>query len=234
MKVLVERDAFADVVAAAARVVDRSSLIPILKSVLLTAADRRLMIAGTDMGARLEAGVAAEISNVTAEPRICVPAATLNTIVSRLPKGAQVLLEWPETPKAMTIHAGRSRSILQSLPASDYPVQMDMPQDAVQFTMPGKDLAAGIAAVQFAVSNDAVRYYLCGIYMHVRNGAHPEYGRSNERRLVLAASNGYDAASIAFELPQGSEDIPGVILPDSAIPEIRGLPPMQTVISRSS
>jgi len=89
-----------------------------------------------------------------------------NRITSRkLPEGSQVSLETADN--RMDIKAGRSRFKLPTLPRDDFPVivEGDLP---TSFELPAKTLAEMIDRTRFAISTEETRYYLNGIFLHVK------------------------------------------------------------------
>lgn len=76
------------------------------------------------------------------------------------------------------------------------------------FTMPGADLFAALDSVEFAVSHEETRYYLCGVYMHVVR-------ESADAAPVLrfVATDGHRMARQDVAAPEGCDGMAGVILP---------------------
>lgn len=210
MKVIVERDGFAEAITAAIRAAGKANTIPILNNVLLTPNGSTLGIAGTSLDQQLETSVPAEISG--APGAMTVLGSALSDIVNRMPAGAQLTIEWEESAKGATIKSGRSRYKLLTLPPTDFPELMK-PKEPVTFSMLGKELAAGLSAVRFAMNKGNDRWYLKGTYVHAGMD-----GR--ELRLFFAATDGKSAAVASFAGPDGSKNMPGVIIPDVAVPEM--------------
>jgi DNA polymerase-3 subunit beta len=69
---------------------------------------------------------------------------------------------------------------------------------------------------KFAISTEETRYYLNGVYMHV---AEAEDGKV----LRCVATDGHRLARIDADLPEGAEDMPGVIVPRKTVGELRKL-----------
>lgn len=219
MKLIVERDKFADAVTAAMRAADGGNTIPILRNLLLKPNGASVGIAGTRLDMQLETAVDAEISGKP-DDAITLPGDALVDIVSRMPKGAQVAIEWDTACYAhATLASGRGRYKLLSLPFCDFPELMQTNKPAV-FSMPGKQLAAGLTVPRFAMGKDRSRHFLQGIYMHAASESHPAIAPSRETALRFAATDFNNMAICSFPLPDGASDIPGVAIPATAIPEI--------------
>lgn len=79
-----------------------------------------------------------------------------------------------------------------------------------RFTLPGADLFAALDSVRFAISSEVVRYYLCGVYMHVA-----ETPTGAELRFVT--TDGHRMARQDMDVPDGAAGMPGVILPTNLV-----------------
>lgn len=76
------------------------------------------------------------------------------------------------------------------------------------FAMPGADLHAALAAVEFAISNEETRYYLNGVYFHTYASR-----ADGEPRLRFVTTDGHRLACQELALPEGAKGMQGVILP---------------------
>ena len=99
-------------------VVERRNTIPILSNVLVEAADNALALTATDMDLTIIERVVAAVG---ARGATTVAAHTLFDIVRKLPEGAQVQIESTGDGGQVTLKAGRSRFVLQTLPKEDFP-----------------------------------------------------------------------------------------------------------------
>ena len=71
-----------------------------------------------------------------------------------------------------------------------------------------------IDKTKFAVSNEETRYYLNGIFLHKAD-------RNSIQFLRAVATDGHRLAQYDIPLPQGAEDITGIIIPKKTIFELR-------------
>jgi len=207
MKLLVERDLLAQVLKSVSRVADKRGNIPILSNALLRAEGEMLTVTATNLEMMAGNAVYADISTPGATT---VPLALLETIVNRLPSGAQIGMDCDGS--AMTLSAGRSRSRLQTLPAVDFP-DFSASADGHSFAVPAATMERLINATRFAISAEETRYYLCGMYFapHTHDGA---------RRLCAVATDGHRLSRIFAPLPAGAEHMIGVIIPTALVDEI--------------
>ncbi|SCY50804.1 DNA polymerase III subunit beta [Microvirga guangxiensis] len=209
MRVTVERAALLKALGHVHRVVERRNTIPILSNVLLRASDGALRLRATDLDIEVTETIPAEITEAGSTT---VPAYMIYDIVRKLPDGAQVSLEMTADMGQMQIRSGRSRFMLQALPESDFPdlAAGDLPHS---FSLAAADLKKLIEKTQFAISTEETRYYLNGIYLHTLDA-----GGSLVMRAV--ATDGHRLARVELPAPNGSEGMPGVIIPRKAVAEI--------------
>jgi DNA polymerase-3 subunit beta len=193
-------------------VVERRNTIPILSNVLLTAKDGTLILSTTDMDLEISEAVAAQID---VPGSTTAPAHTLHDIVRKLPDGSSVVLELNENGNMMTVTAGRSTFRLSCLPVADFPEisKEGLPEG---FSIPAADLRTLIDRTRFAMSTEETRYYLNGIYVH-------EVEVDGAKLLRAVATDGHRLARFEMALPDGANNIPGVIIPRKTIAELRKL-----------
>lgn len=160
MHLTINRAALSRAITAAGRAVESRNTVPILSNLLLTATDDGLTVTGTDLDVVVTIQAQAD---VRAPGAVCVDAKLLGDIAKKA--GADdVLLSLDDD--RLIVKSGRSRFALQTLPAADFPT-MGAATYAATFDI---DLAALFAPVQFAISNEATRYYLNGVYFHGGGG----------------------------------------------------------------
>jgi DNA polymerase-3 subunit beta len=209
MRVTVERAALLKSLGHVHRVVERRNTIPILSNVLLRTDDGGLRLKATDLDIEVTETIPAEVNTAGSTT---VPAHVIYDIARKLPEGAQVSLEMTGETGQMQIRSGRSRFMLQALPESDFPdlAAGDLPH---RFTLPATDLKRLIDKTQFAISTEETRYYLNGIFFHTLDV-------SGTTALRAVATDGHRLARVEMAAPQGSESMPGVIIPRKAVAEI--------------
>lgn len=212
MKLIIERAALLKSLGHVQNVVERRNTIPILSNVKLEAKDGQLRLNATDMDLDI---VDATTAQVVEPGETTAPAHMLYDIVKKLPDGAEVELDATSGDGQMVLRSGRSRFSLSCLPAAEFPVMSggDLP---VSFTLAAAQLKDLIDKTRFAISTEETRYYLNGIYLHAyTEGASPV--------LRAVATDGHRLASAETELPEGAEDMPGVIVPRKTVNELHKL-----------
>jgi DNA polymerase-3 subunit beta len=210
MKLSIERGALLKSLAHVQSVVERRNTIPILSNVLLDAGKGEVRLTATDLDIEVVDVVPAKVSGSGA---VTAPAHMLYEIVRKLPDGAQVQIEHTGDDPRVLVSAGRSEFKLASLPREDFPAMppSDLPH---QFAMTAEGLRRLIDRTRFAISNEETRYYLMGIYLHALK---------DQRVLRAVATDGHRLARAETALPNGAENMPGVIVPRKTVQEVRKL-----------
>ncbi len=212
MKISVERGTLLKAVAQAQSVVERRNTIPILANVLIEAEEAEVSFRATDLDIEVVDRAPAMVERAGATT---VSATTLHEIVRKLPDGAQVVLTADAAAGRLTVEAGRSNFSLATLPKEDFPV-MASSEYSSNFSASAPTLRRLFDKSKFAISTEETRYYLNGVYMHV---ADAEDGRA----LRCVATDGHRLARIDAELPDGADEMPGIIVPRKTVGELRKL-----------
>src|SRR5665213_4592087 len=117
MKVTIQRAALLKPLQIISGVVERRQTLPILSNVLMTVKDSHLSLTATDLEVELIGSVPLE---EVAEPgSVTVGARKLLDICRALPDEAKVTFE--SEGDHMVLRSGRSRFLLTTLPAADFP-----------------------------------------------------------------------------------------------------------------
>ncbi|MEJ0022337.1 MAG: DNA polymerase III subunit beta [Alphaproteobacteria bacterium] len=212
MRFSIERAALLKALNHVQSVVERRNTIPILSNVLISAQDDGVRFTATDLDIEISEAAPALVERAGATS---APAHTLYEFVRRLPDGAQIKLDLAGDDPRLLVWAGKARLQVPILPPADFPL---MPVDslATRFETKPQDLSRLIDKTRFAISTEETRYYLNGIYFHtVANGSGAV--------LRGVATDGYRLALADVEAPDGSQGMPGVIVPRKTIQELRRL-----------
>ncbi|RWN51423.1 MAG: DNA polymerase III subunit beta [Mesorhizobium sp.] len=171
MRLSIERQALARLLAATTRVVESRNTIPILSTVRLLADGGKLEATATDLDIEIQSAVAVEAEE---DGAFCVSASLLDSIVKKLPASAVVSVS--EADGVLTVKAGRYTSRLQTLPDADFP-SFSADGFTTNFDL---DMASLFAPVTFAISTEETRYYLNGVYL-----------AGNKTALTAVATDGH-------------------------------------------
>jgi DNA polymerase-3 subunit beta len=213
MKFKAERAVLLKALAHVQSVVEKRNTIPILANLMMTVKDGTLTLTATDMEIAIVEQVAA---STLQEGAATAPAATLYEIVRKLPESAEVELDHPGGDAPLALRAGRYVTSIMVLPVDDFP-SMTAGSLPHAFRLSAQLLRGMIDRTRFAISTEETRYYLNGIYLHVVPGA------DGVKMLRAVATDGHRLARVEEPLPEGAEEIPGVIIPRKTVLEARKL-----------
>ena len=208
MKFSIQRGPLLEALQKAQSVVEKRNTVQILANILCSVKDNQLSISATDLevGTRITLDVEME-----QEGKITLPAKHFVDIVKELPeKKLQITRKdnnWVE------IVCGKSRFNVVSLSADEYPALP--PFEEKQYSEARVDvLKSMIDHTSFAVSTDATRYHLNGVYF--------ELVENNIIRMTAT-----DGHRLSFEDQEVFKKLPdlkrGVIIPKKGLTELRKL-----------
>ena len=210
MKLSIERNTLLKAVSHAQSVVERRNTIPILANVLIEAEDDKVQFRATDLDVEIVDRVQAKVDRTGSTT---VSAVLLHEIARKLPDGALIELTADTESSRLQVEAGRSNFSLATLPKEDFPI-MASSEYAANFSAKSGDLRRLFDKSRFAISTEETRYYLNGVYMHSATF-------ENSKVLRCVATDGHRLARVDTGLPEGAEELPGVIIPRKTVAEIR-------------
>ena len=200
----VDRDTLLSPLQAVQGVVERRQTSPILSNVLLSCERDSLSVSATDMELQL---VASATLNDAQPGSTTVPARKLLDICRSLPANADIQVSLDKG--RVVLRSGRSRFVLNTLPAEDFPT-FDVPAVEASVTVPQNELKRLIDLTHFAMAQQDVRYYLNGLLL--------EFG---ERRLRAVATDGHRLAIADLEIEAtGLEQARSIIVPRKGVLEL--------------
>jgi DNA polymerase-3 subunit beta len=204
MQFSLPRDALLGPLQVVQGVVERRQTIPILANVLLTSQDRMLSITATDLEVELNAQTRLEDSD---DGAITVPARKLIDICRTVPPSTRI--EFFTSGSRATILSGRSRFLLTTLPAADYP-STDRFDSVATIRLEQSVLRQLIDLTGFAMANQDVRYYLNGLLLELSVSG-----------LRAVATDGHRLAFAEHVMEtRVSEDVHQVIVPRKGVLEL--------------
>jgi DNA polymerase III subunit beta len=212
MKVTLERASLLRSLGHVHRVVERRTTIPILSNVLVRAQGQTLSLKATDLDIEVIEEIPAEVGQAGSTT---LPAHVMHDIVRKFPDGSQVTLDMTGDASQLVLRSGRSRFQLQCLPETDFP-DISAGDLTHKFVLKAGQLKSLIDKTQFAISTEETRYYLNGIFMHTL-----EDGDTAVLRAV--STDGHRLARVQVPAPEGSADMPGIIVPRKAVAEVQKL-----------
>ncbi len=211
MRFTIQREAFLRPLRAVAGGVERkqsSHTSPILLNTLLQVQDDHFSLTTTDQEVELVAAgkleIPAEINGV-----VTVSVRKLMEVCKTLPEGAK--LSFIEADDRITLRAGRSRFMVSTLPAREFP-NLDEQLGKVESSISKKNLRLLIEQTCFAMAEQDVRYYLNGMLLEV-----------NKDCLYGVAADGHRLALGKVTLGAANFETFRVIVPRKGILELQRL-----------
>jgi DNA polymerase III subunit beta len=184
-------------------IVERRQTLPILSNLLVRVTDQGLSLTSTDLEIEMQtrASVGKSQSGETT-----LPARKFLDICRSLSDDA--MIEVAISAERATIRSGKSRFVLSTLPATDFPA-IEVDREVSQFRLPQHGLRDAIGRTHFAMAQQDVRYYLNGMLVEV------------ERQGVrLVATDGHRLALCELESTKKIDQKQSVIVPRKAIQEL--------------
>ena len=177
--------------------------LPIMGNILLKVQDNLLSLTGTDLEVELIAQITLDAPSEAGE--ITVPARKLLDICRGLSDPCEITFQVKD--ERVTVRSGRSRYLLSSLPAVDFP-NIESWQSLIELTVAQNEFKKLIEFTQFAMASQDVRYYLNGMYFEASGNT-----------LRSVATDGHRLASCSIELAQTFEE-QSVIVPRKGVIEL--------------
>jgi DNA polymerase-3 subunit beta len=188
-------------------VVERKQTMPILANVLIAARGSgagRLSITGTDLEVEL---VASGDATVQQPGDVTIPGRKLLEIIRALPDKTQVTLT--TDGEKVKISGGRSRFVLSSLPASEFPMVEEISAQQA-LVVPQVELKRLIEKTHFSMAQQDVRYYLNGTLLE-----------ADGLTLRAVATDGHRLAIAETALAAPAKTSQQVIVPRKGILELQ-------------
>ena len=202
-----KRDELLGPLSAVSGIIERRHTLPILSNVLIECGVGALSFVATDIEIQITSHATLESSGEVRS--VTVGARKLVDILRALPDSAEITLQ--QQDKRLLVRAGKSRFVLQTLPAEDFPRLAKPAGDVARFSLQQKDLRRLLGFVQFSVVQQDIRYYLYWLLMGVEDKA-----------LKLIATDGHRLAfaSMALEAKLPRQE---VIVPRKTVLELAKL-----------
>lgn len=184
-------------------IVERRHTLPILSNVLMEKHGELLRFIATDI--EIEISTQSEVGD-GADGAVTVGARKLLDILRALPDNGEVDIRVEE--KRMVVRGGRSRFVLQTLPASDFPRMTEAGSEVQKFEFTQQQFRQLLSRVQYAMAQQDIRYYLNGMLL-----------LSAEGELRAVATDGHRLAYASMPV---EENLPRLelILPRKTVTEL--------------
>lgn len=207
MKVTIQRAALLKPLQMISGVVERRQTLPILANVLITVQDNRLSLTATDLEVEL---IGHTTLDEPCDPlEITVSARKLLDICRALPDDATITLMLEGDH--VVLRSGRSRFLLTTLPAQDFPAVEEAPFNT-EFSIDQAKLKKLIGKIYFAMGQQDVRHYLNGALFDIQQGV-----------MKCVATDGHRLAYSTVQDIASGEAHSKVILPRKSVLELMRL-----------
>lgn len=203
--------AFGKAITNACKVVERRAPVPILSTVLVSAARGGMQVCGTDLDRYTTTFVAGAV-----DPGFTclLDAHKVMAVMKKAKSSSTVNLSLHDGRVVMSI--GKLYITMeQKLELADFPAAADFRDELkasnCSFVLKAETLTKVLDRVAFAVSTEETRYYLNGVFMH-NDGSH----------LAFVTTDGHRLARYRIGLPAGAGALPdcGVIVPRTTVEEL--------------
>lgn len=184
-------------------IVEKRHTLPILSNVLIEKHGDDVTLLATDIEIQIRTS---GVANGGTDASFTVGARKFQDILRALSDGTEVNLKLEAN--RLSLHAGKSRFALQTLPAADYPRMQFNDAEAASFTVSQKAFKRQLAQVAYSMAAQDIRYYLNGLLV---------VAQGNELRMVAT-----DGHRLAFASAEIDADLPKteVILPRKTVLEL--------------
>jgi len=207
MKLSTSRESLLKPLQAVIGVVERRQTMPVLANVLLHADEGFLSVTATDLEVELVAR--SEVDSVEVSGDITVPGRKLLDICRALPDNAKVVMNLKAD--RLTVQSGRSKFVLSTLPAAEFPVVDNIDADR-ELTISQSDLRHLLDKTHFSMAQQDVRYYLNGLLLETGNG-----------KLRAVATDGHRLALCDITMDDAAGATNQVIVPRKGVLELQRL-----------
>ncbi len=212
MKFEVDRDSLFSALQRIQSVVEKKNTVQILSNILCVASEGKLFLSATD----LEVGMRVEVPVKTDQDgKITLSGKHFLDIIKELPskpvKISRKSNDWVE------IVSGKSRFSVVSLAASEFPTMPSF-EEKKYHQAKGKALNDMIHKTWFAVSTDATRYHLNGVYFESLDNAREDSGAL----MRMTATDGHRLSFVDQEVFLKMPDLKkGMIIPKKGLGELK-------------
>ena len=207
MKFTIDRETVLKPLLIVRGVIEQRQTLPVLSNILVTARNGVLAFTATDSEVELEARV---VVDGLVDGEITVPARKIIDICQALPPRAKIEFGLDDDGRAH-IRSGRSRYVLTTLPAGEFPTTDEISDESV-FVVAQSELKRLIDLTQFAMARQDVRYYLNGLLLEV-----------TPQNVKAVATDGHRLAVARLDTTTGLEETKSIIVPRKGVLELAKL-----------
>ncbi len=210
MQLSINRELLLKAINLIAKAADKRHNMVVLGNIKIDITDALLTLTASDLEVELMCQVKLPQATSATSGATTLPASKLQDIIKLLPKNAVVNIT-AEANERCIITSGKSRFVLGTLPATDFPT-LGEPSNITPLSISRDVLTGLMSKTQFAMAIQDVRYYLTGMLFEV-----------GQRQLTTVATDGHRLALArsAIEVAEAFEM--QAILPRKAVVELERL-----------
>ena len=206
MKLKIDRESLLKPLQLVIGIVERRQTLPILGNILLKASDNQLSITATDLEIEMVTNIPLQGGDLG---ETTIPARKFMDICKALPDET-ILTPKMEAERA-TLRSGKSRFVLSTLPATEFP-NIDNFESQLEFSLPQNKLKFLIDKTHFGMAQQDVRYYLNGLLLEF-----------SDNLIRAVATDGHRLALCDAEANIGAKEMQQIIVPRKAVMELSRL-----------
>lgn len=166
-------------------IVERKQPLPILSNVLIEKNAAGIRFVATDL--EIQITTAINFANSSSESQsITVAAKKLQEILRVVPDNSKVSLDIQDS--RLNVKINKSRFTLQTLPAQDFPQLTEQLQNSTKIHIEQKILKKLLGAVQYAMAQQDIRYYLNGVLLII-DGSLVKLVATDGHRLAFTSAS---------------------------------------------
>lgn len=210
MQLTINREALLKAVNLIAKAADRRHNMVILGNIKLVLTSEVLVLTASDLEVELTASLQLPPNACIEEGAVTLPAIKFKDICKSLPAQSQINITSQNNERCQ-ISSGKSRFMLGTLPAKDYPI-LGNPENITAIHIQRSQLTDLIQKTQFAMAIQDVRYYLTGMLFDVA-----------QRQLTTVATDGHRLALARSAIEADDTLQMQAILPRKAVIELERL-----------
>lgn len=186
------------------RAVSPRSTLPVLGNILLATDEGRLKLAATNLEIGIVCWIGAKVED---DGAVTAPARLLSEFVSQLP-AERIDMDLSVRTLMLNLKCARYDTNIKGIDASEFPI-IPTSDGAEVIRIEAETLRKMINQVAFAAATDESRPTLTGVN-----------ARFNDKRLTLAATDGFRLAVRSTELATAAPEKSEVIIPSRALTEL--------------
>ncbi|MDR1208614.1 MAG: DNA polymerase III subunit beta [Holosporales bacterium] len=209
MHIVVNRDVLLTAFSHSQSVIEKRTTLLILGHTLIEAQEGTATVSSTDMVLSMSESLPCEVLEAGS---LCVPTILLYEILRKIKSNIPVDLSCSPQSAQIILSAGRSRFEIPYIASSEFPrVLQEQNEFLCNFSIPAPLLKNMLETVRFAMSTDEMRYSLVGINLSYE---------PTKNVIRAVATDRHRLACVEIPAPQGTENLPSIIIGKKVIGEM--------------